>query len=409
MSKYLSKLLGVPEYTFSALIAKLEQATLNKGLDIKLTLDINNQLKTKLAELGLDASDTNAKELFFALKSKARIDDQKLLKKLELNGESSSAEILYKLAKLFEHKFTKQNVWALKRTVLKKLLAANPPNKTMKILHYRSLASMLKRETPAEIYALSVIIEGDKYKHKILESIKKLSVSDFELHKVQIIALEQKRWNSIKKHIKRPLVPVFSLSEANCVVVIPAETNKTSGLALLSSALIIKEFRSVREHSSYLRLKSLDPNLHDHMHKIAKYKEVELASVHGQPIFWHHINRIYSVDKELPEFFGPHISQHDLVWEYIEKSLVKILPGLEFWLGTHYLGMVSGEQVISMNIIDVCFNELYSLEIDNSSLVFLRRSISDELILSYLSQQPLAAVLERQMYKITDINSEFIV
>ena len=93
MTKYLSKILQINEAVFSNRISKLEQATLQTGVDIRLTNDIRIGVNQKLHELGLDPNDTTAEELYNALKLRVLEDENKLKKVLGIKESAGSVEI----------------------------------------------------------------------------------------------------------------------------------------------------------------------------------------------------------------------------------------------------------------------------------------------------------------------------
>ncbi len=408
MSKYLSTILGAREPQFSQLIQSLESAAAGVGVDVRLTAEIRAALKEKLSELGLDPQDTTAAELYHALILKAHQDDTLLRDAFKITEKSDSVEIIQSIATYFSKSPLIPELWALKRTALKKLLAENIPNKTMKVLHYRSMASMLKRESPATIYAVAHLVEGRTYKQKLLSSIKKLSSSDFEISKVEFVQFSTKQWEAIQKQLKRPAVPVFSLPEANALVIIPAATHHTQGLTMLVSALVLHETRRLKEHASYLKFRSLDSSLHHHVQELARKGHISMLTIQGQGIFWHHVHRVIAKRPEGRSYLEPHVNEDDLAWTALEASLAGIDERLSFWIGTHQLGFASGEHVVSLHLIDVCLNALYKKSVAVAGRRFLADTVWDELLVRYLDVPPFNQMLERHMYKMTDSAEDFL-
>jgi hypothetical protein len=267
---------------------------------------------------------------------------------------------------------------------------------------------MLKRESPIELYALAGLVEGEAYKHKLMSAMKKLKASDFEDTALQIICINEKRWHQLKKAIKVKAVPVFSVPELSAIIVLPVDTSKTSCLTLLTASLLLKEMQHCREHAAYLKLKMLDPQLHSHVEIIALQGKIPLFTLHNEQVYWHHMHHIYSKQPSLPDHLGPHMAKKDLDWVRIEARLSAVAAELAFWVDTHALVFASDEHVVSMHIIDVCMNTLYDQAIEDSSTVFARDVIADELQEMYLEIPPFSRMLTEHSYKLTDSETEMM-
>ena len=408
LTKYLSRLLGVSDATFARRIDLLEHASLQTGIDIRLTTSIRYTLVQKMAELQLDPHDTTANELFHALNVKATGSEISLRNALNIRSIDESTAILEKVADHFQSFAKAQKVWSIKKTALKKLLKETPPHRTMKALHYRSHASMLKRESATELYALATLIEGESYKHKLMSAMKKLRPSDFEERPLEIVCISEKRWKQIKASLKVHTVPVFSLPESSTLIVIPVSIAGTNGLALLSAALVLKEIRHIKEHAAYLKLKTLDPHLHEHIEIIALHGRIPLFTLHDEQVYWHHLHHLLGRLPELPDHIGPHMSQKDLEWINIEAHLTGISKDLAFWVDTHNVAFVSDDHVVSLHLIDVVMNLLYNTPLAQASTVFVREVVADELLESYLEAQPFRRFVDEHTYKLTDIEIEIL-
>jgi|GEM_PF-2045166 len=408
MSKYLSALVGAKEPGFSQLIMQLDAASAGSGVDTRLTADIRYGVLTKISELGLDPADTTATELYQSLIQRALQDDRLLREKIGINKKDDSVACIQKISNYFSKSPLIPELWALKRTTLKKLLAEHVPNKTMKVLRYRSVASLLKRESPARIYAVATLIEGERYKQRLISSIKQLSSSDFEISRVEFVQFTPKQWEDIQKHLKRHAVPVFSLPEANALVIIPAATEHTDTLTLLVAALLLHESRRLKEHASYLKFRSLDIKLHEHVQDLARRGHIAVMTLQGQQVYWDHMHRVFASSQDGRSYLEPHVNSEDLEWTALEASLAGVDTGISFWTGTHILGFVSDEHTVSLHIIDVCLNALYKKPISQARHRFVSDTVWDELIVRYLEVPPFTNMIERHMYKMTDNESDFM-
>lgn len=408
MTKYLARLLGADEALFARRIELLERASLQTGVDIRLTTLIRKQVKDKIRDLDLDPEDTTAEELYHALRTKALQSELALRKVLKISDDAVSSTVLIKTAKYYSKPASKQAVWSVKKVSLKKILSAAPPQRTMKVLKYRSMASMLKRETALELYILASLIEGESYKRKVMQLMKKLQPSDFEDRPLEIICIDEKRWKLVTHALRVKTVPVYSVPEVSAIVVLPVDTKRTATLTLLTSSLLLKEMQHCKEHAAYLKLKMLDPNLHSHVEIIALQGKIPLFTLHNEQIYWHHMHHVYSKQESLPDHFGPHMSQKDLEWVRIESQLSALTPELAFWIDTHNLAFVSETDVVSMHLVDVCMSVLYEQSLETSLSVFVKDVVADELLEMYLELPPFSRMLQEHSYKLTDTVTEML-
>lgn len=72
MSSFLQTIFNAQEPMFSTGLAKLEKATGNSGIDVRLITDLIEKTHHIMRKLGLDPRDTTGRELYFALISAAK-------------------------------------------------------------------------------------------------------------------------------------------------------------------------------------------------------------------------------------------------------------------------------------------------------------------------------------------------
>jgi hypothetical protein len=409
MTKYLSTVLGENEQQFARRIEKLEKTTLQTGIDVQLTSEIRYELARKLRELGLDPSDTTTEELTRALFIKAEQAEQHVRSYIGAGSITSSVDILQKVSKKFTGYAKKQNVWAIKRVTLKKIFAELPPTKTMKVLKYRSLPSLLKRESVTELYALAHLIESDTYKSKLAQRLKKLENKDFEELPLELICVNKARWHAIALHCKLHTAPVILHKEVAAMLVLPVEIHNTKCLALLTSALLVKKIQECKVNAAYVKIKSLDPIFYQHVHATFVAENIPLFNIQNDQIMWSHAFRVHSKAQTVPEHYGPHVTEEDLSWFHIEDAFLHIHESFSFWLGTHTLAFVSKSgEVVSLHMLDVAFSCMYHQPDGRASVMFVRQIIADELLERYLDLPPFNKLLQEFTYKLTDTQGNVV-
>ncbi len=399
MSAYLSAILGSNAVSLSRTLSILEKATMQQSLDVRLTAEIRGTVRGKMKDLDLDPVDTTALELYCALRVRVANDDVALRQALAIKDDTPSDEIMATVAAFVTASDIVPLVWSLKRPVLKKLLAQHVPHKTMKSLHYRSEASMYKRESPALIYATALLVEGKSYRTKILSAMRKLQPADFEMRQTEIIVMPLKKWQTVSTHLKRNVAPIYALTEVNAVMVLPVTTKRQSCLTLLALALLATELRRLKMNASYIKMYSPSSDIQRLFKDIVTKEQIDITTVQDTVVAWRHAYRILAENQHLAEDLGPHLNEEDMTWLSMESFLAFISPQLGFWVGSEYAAFVSQSHTVSLHIIDMAFNELYNLPIESSSKTFVGESLYDEIIHRYMSQPNLTEVVTSRLQK----------
>ena len=193
MSKLLSQLVGVPDQLFAVMISQLESASGKPSVDIRLATEIRSKVISRLKELGLDPDDTTPEELYSALQSLVSLHDRFLVQRLGGSNNGDLAFLLPRIKKLVDSINIPKNSWVIKSSSAKKLIKSIPPKRVMKQLGYRSVDSMLKRESINEIMVGVRIIESKVWLDKFVSQFKHLQPSDFENREIEVLLLDGKK------------------------------------------------------------------------------------------------------------------------------------------------------------------------------------------------------------------------
>src|SRR3989344_1896772 len=146
MSKNLARLLAREETEITKSIAKLEELCGFPSEDVRLLAENKQKLRAKVHQLGLDVDDTTDQELYHALRARFERDSQMLDKALGVDSGTKLEERINKAVQLVNHCASTDEVWVVKNLVAKSTLTKLPPKHVAKVLHYRSIASMIKRQ-----------------------------------------------------------------------------------------------------------------------------------------------------------------------------------------------------------------------------------------------------------------------
>lgn len=399
MTRFLSEALGAVEPVFSRSIQQLEQAAGRPGTDIRLTADIIQRTREKVGQLGLDPDDTTGEELYGALQERLRRDERIAREALLLTEAASPEDVVSRMVQFLGRHEKSQNAFVLKAAAAKRLLKKKPPKTAMKRLGYRSVDSMLKHESAAEVYAAALMAESNAWHRSFRDQYQKLTPSDFETKKISLIHPVAKRWQELARtFVTAERHNLLSFPELGAVVVLPIE-HEVDGLAITTLLLAAHEMNGIRAHSSYAKLQQVKPDFGKLIQKSSVSEPYTSAELAGQPVPWRMIQRYYArfTDAYHPEIFEPHVQPDDLKWTTGEEFLVKLDPRLDFWQGAEVLGLMHEGEIVSCNALDVALGFCNHLPFSDRIVHFVRGNLWHELMMHYLHQENLEAAVHQQM------------
>lgn len=399
MTQFLSRALGAVEPAFSQSIQQLEHAAGRPGTDIRLTAGIIQRTRAKIAELGLDPSDTTGPELYNALQRRLEEDEQVARRALGLSDSTSPDDVTARVQQFFSKKEVRGTCFALKTSVARKLLKKKIPKNAMKLLGYRSADSLLKHEAVADLYAAALITEPASWHKTFREQYAKLTPSDFETRAGVITRPRTKRWQKLAAtYVAQSHHNILSFRELGAVVLLPIE-HAVDGLAITTMLLVAEEMNGIRAHSSYAKLQQVKPDFGKRLQQSSVSEPFTTAQLASQPVPWRMIQRYYAryTDSYHPEVFEPHVQPEDLQWTAGEDVLARLDPELSFWQGSEVLGLVENGAIVSCNALDVALGYCNHLGFTDRIVHFVRDNLWHELMMHYLNQQNLEAAVHRQL------------
>jgi len=194
MSRVLAELMGAAEPAFRQQLMQLERAAGLPGADIRLMMEIVNETRAKVRELGLDPQGTTGPELYAALRTKLLRDEVQVRAALNMRADGSPQAVLSAVQNYLTRLQLSTQTFVVKQSVMRPLLKKLKPTATMKRLGYRSLDSMIKHEPAALLLAAASLTESSDWQARRLEAYKKLRPRDFETRKVTFLLPYAKRW-----------------------------------------------------------------------------------------------------------------------------------------------------------------------------------------------------------------------
>lgn len=230
MSKVLSKLLDQPQTAITKIIDQLESNNGYPSHDVRLTAENIRKIRSKISELGLDPNDTTSEELYQALLVKFESDARRFDEHFSLFGHSYDTKIK-KAVELVSNNINLPDRWALKSMDAKRILRQHPPKHVMKLLNYRSVDSLVKREAVADIYLAIELVESPGWNKAHFKLATQLGTTAFERRRLEIRAMSS-RWGVWQS-------PDMFLASSDYGVVGLAPTKQISTMSLLALVVLL--------------------------------------------------------------------------------------------------------------------------------------------------------------------------
>ncbi len=400
MCKHLAELLGADQPMFSLTLKQLERGSGNSSVDVRLTAEIIGKVHQKCKELGLDPHDTTGRELYHSLQELTKMHDRFIAERLGATDPTDTADVLSRLKALVEQLDIPKTAWVLKHSVAKRLLRQSPPKNIMKQLHYRSVDSMLKRESIGEIYGALRFAESSAWMESFLSKYKRLTSQDFEKREIQLILLNSNRWGKLSdRFTHKNHHNITHMKEMGVVLILPLPARKLPGLCITVLPQLLHNINEIRLYSSYFKLQQVLGNFGQILAEILLNDSNNHAEVSGQSVHWRVIQRHFGNHerKHHPEAFEPHLMAEDLEWRKAEEVLYRIEPALHFWRDIDYVGTDKQGKIISFNLMDNAACLINNLAYGQHSVERFQQSLNSEIIMRYVAQPSLESQILRQL------------
>lgn len=368
--KRLAQLTGEPEEKLSRVVAKLEDLSGFNSEDVRLLSNLGRKVHHKVQGLGLDPKDTTSQELYEALKVKCSNDLALISKAWGITDENMNQKVIEVAA----HHLNEQKVLAIKCTVIKRNLKDLPPKKVMKLLKYRSIDSMLKREDTRKLLALAQIAESVQWNSKFSQRLVSLSSADYEMRQMVILDLSNEKLSNMTEYQR----PITYTSLMATIVLWPHKISSQLCPALVLSAFRCEEALSAE--SSFL-------SSHQFSSDFAKIAQRLFIAFH--PVYLN-INKqpfITGVDVHLMRARISKNSAYD--------KFISLHPCLLWWKETRTLAYET-ENLVSMHLGDVSAGLIGGLKFIDRCFYNLQREIKQDLFKQYSNYANVKHYIEHQ-------------
>jgi hypothetical protein len=378
-SRVISGIFDAKEPEFSHSIFDLERLSGRNSHDIRVLVDALHHFKDLSGKLDLNAEDTTARELYHALAVRSKKDSLVLAERLGIKESDTSFQAAEKCARYLEKRVSWRKFWNVKQSTIKKQLKSNPPKKVMKILGFRSIDSLIKREPVVQTLILSKIIEGPIWLKRYIDQASSMTNSDFNEEKITIKVIEPKRLYRLKKASINLNRIVFSSDESSDIVVAPA-SSRFEGDVLFYFDTIINHINGIINRSAFYKFKGLQPDFFKTLRNIREYGFKKSSSIKW-PLRWSAV--MYSIqyhgNQKLAQRLDLNIPAYDLFGLSTEKEMQQF--------GIWERGLVHSDKngsIVSTHLSDSIINAINKNIFESSYNEFGKNRLYDELFSRYL-------------------------
>lgn len=397
LMSYLAHLFGEPASKVSRTIDKLEQASGQLSLDVRLISTLQQKTHQAMTDLGLDPLDTTPTELHHSLQVRATRDDKALQEALNLT-DNDSQHALEVVTSRYKDFFKRQNAWKVKKSSVKKLLLQTPPRAVMEKLRYRSATSLVKNEQVNEILAAARFMEPAAWQTNLAKRYHHLTSQDFEHGSLEVSCLSPERWPGLARSGKDG-AHLLLLPELGSVVCLPSSGPLKPGFLLLLAWQYVSAHTYLGFSSLMIKLHRLQSHPGWLVKELHNPGDAYIAKLAGQPINWEIIAQSLRDDKDrtILSTFNEALDDEDLSLPDGQMVLQKTMPELKWWGDYLQTGAVLHKQPVSVALGDAAINLLQGRTFTHRSLEVMRRNLWRILLSSYAAQPVLARHLVSQL------------
>lgn len=413
MSRILSQLLDAREPNFSHTLQDLERESGHPNLDIHVSAEISQLVRQKTRELGLNPRDTSGEELYIALQDLIAIHDRFIANSIGVAEGDDTDAILRKIKSAIDGLTLPKSCWALKPSVVRRLLKSMPPKRVMKLMHYRSVDSMLKRESVTEVLGAARLVESRTWMQQYMKGYRGLQPTDFETRDMELMVLDSERYRDVARgFIAKKRRNLAYLKEMGTILLLPLPQPKLPGASITLLPLVLYYMNELRFYSSYFKFNQVRPDFALLLIDALESDVASAVTLQGQPLHWRVVQRHFGKRdaSHNPEAFQPYIQHEDFEWKSAQDILYKFEPALKFWEGLDYVGFIDGKQTVSLNLLDNAIGYCNGLEYGSQTSAHLKSSLWSELWSRYMDEQTLKeqvlAQLESQTASALSFNLE---
>lgn len=349
-----------------------------------------------MQRLGLDPRDTNPKELYHALRGALDSQANMVLTKLHVGDESDVRHVHSTIESWFNHTVKDDECYAIKTSVLKSIVAKNPPRELMRLLHFRSANSLIKRMNIDVVVTLARYTETTNWIEQYTEQLSRLHPSDFETRNYKLCHIENAELTQALDRTLHRHHMVLHAKEVGCIVLVPPVHTHTRHVVLRTFVLVAHYLQELKYFSAYTKTLLSDTNFSRRYIDGLIHSHESHSHLANIPFHWRALHRAVN-NIQLHDTFAPHFSRTD--WRVVPANDVIVHPDKHknIWVGNGHVFYGHPPSNVSLNIIDHAIDASYGVSYEKRSQKFAQRELRQEVFSRYLGEPRILAVIRRRL------------
>ncbi len=362
----------------------------------------NSRIESSLNKLGV--SSRRAPDIFSALISKIKEDDQKL--RFLIHKEAAADHAGFK--NLLNFAKEASGISAGKFLKLEKaegLIHLNPPPQIMKFLGYKNSRELLDKEDIFEIFSAIRFMENPKWLNEVFfRPYELLTLDSFEEREIKVMVLNEKWLKGAEKFMAKKRHNLSHLKELGLIFIVPMII-ETAGETMRTFNLALHYFHEIDFYSNlFKKYASEDAEI---------FAKRFVSSLRGDVLDerfpekdfgkkWLIIQRYLAKDDEYDwRLFYPHVNPEAIHWAKAEKDLgffsERFNLGLEFWrelgfVGDFFKDEAGVEVLVSFNLVDTTMSLVQEKDL-KKFLYHHPEAIWNKLFSVFLSEEKLEQLI----------------
>ncbi len=357
---YIAKIFRTSPEVILDMKEKMSAITKKCGVLDNLVKENEHRIGRTLAFLG--CHDYKAEKVFQSLLKKVKDDDWTLYN-LFKRPSGTTAEGLRTLFNFALELANIEPLFVLKKEKAEEILKKSPPPNIMRILNYKDIDELLKKEDLIEVFCALRFVEDSEWMHKTFdETYKKLSPKDFEKRKVDLRVLSGKWLDIAEKFVKKKYHNISHLKEFGVIFVIPIRID-APGETLRLFSLILHYLHEINFYSKLFEKASREKGFGKKLISLLKGEVLDKPKQIKKGINWLIIQRYLAKDNPYdPRLFIPHVNPEALHWKKAEQDisyLGKRFNGIDVeawldidWVGGFFRRNSEEEVLVSFDLVD---------------------------------------------------------
>ncbi len=374
MTQFLIRLFEAPKVDFHNHIDAMEREYGVRSVDIKLTNKINLSSKEILKYLSL-SDDSLSREVYHSLNHFIDQENAVIESSLGITPDTKPEEIIKTIVDYIHDKSLISSSYFVKHPKIKSFIKKHPPKKVMKTLAYRSVDSLLKRESNGLLLSLARELEGSDWHKEYVKFCSNLVGSDCMIGDINLsIVSPRSRQHLASSKIDLSYLVRLSAETGSLALVAPEKRFKNDTITFLVA--ILDGIYQLRLFGNYFNYISFGKDFGKNFAKCVT-KGIRSGTGDNNSIMWPALYRHMS---------RQNLDEPLIIDENIEKPTTTIAKNFELSLPWHKFDeTVYGDQeIVSLNLMDIVTNSSNDFTFDQRYIHSAQQEIWDRLSYEYL-------------------------